>query len=153
LHTPFKQLHLFPPPIDFRHLPVPEIPSSHCAQLSGHFWQLGPKNPEAQASQACPVKPDLQVHSPWGLQTPADEHGGAHVVEYIFKSENWAEFRGDGRCCVSGIESHRMIWFEDEAVDTIAMTSNDSANEWAFKDVVEPILAMLDVDIKAAWPA
>ena len=51
-----------------------------------------------------------------------------------------------------------MIWFEDEAADTIAMTSDDSANEWAFKDVVELLLAVLelavlDVDIKAAWPA
>jgi len=69
------------------------------------------------------------VHCPWGLQIPPDEHTGVHAVESISTSENWAEFSGEGRCCVSGIESHRMTRFEDEAADTITTAFDDSASD------------------------
>ncbi len=58
-HSPLIQLHV-DGELDTcvtKHLPVPEIPSSHFVQLDGHAWQLEPKKPDAQDSHDSPRKP------------------------------------------------------------------------------------------------
>lgn len=57
--TPLRQLQVEGALVtmDFKHCPVPVIPSSQVVQLLGHGLHCGPKNPVAHVSHDEPVKP------------------------------------------------------------------------------------------------
>ena len=129
-HTPLTQLHVEGAfvTLNWRHVPVPEMPSSQSRQPAGQASQLGPKRPEAHDSQDDPVKPLWQTHFPDEEQTPPDEQGVEHAVDCMSTSVSELPNVPDGSCDTSGTESHRMMRSLDELATDI-QTSDASARE------------------------
>jgi hypothetical protein len=110
-HTPFRQLHDDGrlATVGIKHLPEPVRPWSHVAQLEGHGWQEGPKNPGEQLSHDWPVNPGAQLHWPEGEHVPVLAHGGEHAADCRSVRLSAPAAVVEGSCAKSGIASQTMM--------------------------------------------
>lgn len=123
-HTPLAQLHVEGAfvTLNWRHVPVPEMPSSQSRQPAAQASQLGPKCPETHDSQDDPVKPLWQTHLPDEEQMPPEEHGDEHEVDCMSNSVSELPKLLEGSCETSGTEFHRtMRLLDDEPATDIQM--------------------------------
>jgi hypothetical protein len=133
-----------------KHLPVPEIPSSHDEQPAGHAWHVGPKKPAAQVSQDVPLNPGAHVQVPDAEQVPELAQGGEQVEDCMSRSDMEPVLR-KGSCAVSGTESHNT---------TRPLDPNDNATQTLVDMAIDPAVngvEPLDTgpegrELNAAWP-
>lgn len=138
-HSPLTQLHVDGAfvTLNWRQVPVPDMPSSQSRQPAGQASQVGPKCPETHDSQDDPVKPLWQTHLPVEEHMPPDEHGDEHAVDCMSKSVSELPKLLEGSCETSGTESHRMMRLLDDEPDTDIQMSDARAMEPAESCLVE----------------
>lgn len=151
-HSPLRQLHVFKGDATggSRHLPVPDMPSSHVAQPAGHAWHVGPKKPAAQVSQAVPLNPGAHVQVPEAEHVPELAQGGEQVEDCMSRRDMDPELR-KGSCAVSGTESH-ITTRPFDPKDIATQTLDAMASDWAARGVDALATGAEGSELKAALP-